>query len=105
MPEPNTNQPGRPVRRAFVQFVAVGCLVGAVLTPCVLGQFTAAYGVPSILTAPGVLLTLPLHNAVPGGGWGVLALMASANGLVYGLVFGLMAGLFVRIRDRRPPPA
>ena len=44
------------------------------------------HGLVDILTTPGVLVTLPFHNAMPGGGWGVMALIGVANGLVYGLV-------------------
>ena len=48
------------------------------------------HGLVSILTIPGVLITLPLHNAMPGGGWGVMALISIANGLVYGLAAWLV---------------
>ena len=48
------------------------------------------HGVVSILTTPGVLVTLPFHNAMPGGGLGVVALVSIANGLLHGLVAWLV---------------
>ena len=73
--------------RAFWLFAALGCGV------VVLGAFVsegAGGTLLSLLAAPGVLLSLPLHNAMPGGGWGVVALIAGTNGLVCGLLAVLL---------------
>ena len=72
-------------------------LVGFVLgvLPIPLGLIIPApvsvmHGLVELLTTPGVLITLPFHNAMPGGGWGVMALISLANGLVYGFVTWLV---------------
>lgn len=78
-------------RRTFRWFFVLGCLLVVLNTPFLLGNVPAAHAVLSILAAPGVVLTLPLHNFVPGGGWGVIALIAVANGLVYGFLACLIA--------------
>ena len=67
--------------RAIWFGVALGVL------PIPLG-FAVPVPVPMIhiLTTPGGLITLPFHNAMPGGGWAVMALISIANGFVYGLV-------------------
>ena len=54
--------------------IPLGFLVGGV--PGVLDLLSA-------LQSPGVLLTLPLHNAMPGG-VAVLILIGTGNGLFYG---------------------
>ena len=66
--------------------------------PFLLGNAPAAHTVLSLLATPGTVATLPLHNAVPGGAWGVIGLIAIANGLVYGLT----AHLLVKGRRGRP---
>ena len=78
-------------RRAFGWFFALGCVLVVLNTPFLLGNVPAAHAVLSFLAAPGVVLTLPLHNFVPGRGWGVVELIAAVNGLFYGLVAGLIA--------------
>ena len=52
--------------------------------------FPVIHGLVSLLTTPGVLITLPFHNVMPGGGLGVMAFISIANGLVYGLVAWLL---------------
>ena len=78
-------------RRAFPWFFVLGFGLVVLNTPFLLGTVPAISTVLSLLTAPGVLVTLPLHNLVPGGGLGVLGLIAAANGFVYGLVARLIA--------------
>ena len=87
-------------RCAFRWFFSLGFILVVLNTPFLLGNVPAAHTVLSLLAAPGVVLTLPLHNFVPGGGWGVIGLIAVANGLVYGLV----ARLVVWVRSRGLPP-
>ena len=88
-------------QRAFWRFFVLGCVLVPLGAAVLLGSVPAAHTVVSFLTAPGTIVTLPLHNLVPGGGWGVMGLIAVANGLVYGLV----ARLFVRRRNRGRPTA
>ena len=88
-------------RRAFWWFFALGFVLVPLNTPFLLGNIPLAHGVLSLLTTPGVVITLPLHNVVPGGGWGVVGLIALANGLGYGFA----ARLIVRVRGRRNPSA
>ena len=78
-------------RRAFRWFFALGCVLVVLNTPFVLGNVPSAHTVLSLLAAPGIIVTLPLHNFVPGGAWGAVGLIAVANGLVYGLVARLIA--------------
>lgn len=78
-------------RRAFMWFFALGFALVVLNTPFLFGTVPAIGVVLSLLAAPGVLLSLPLHNFVPGGGLGVVGLIAVANGLVYGLVARLIA--------------
>lgn len=60
-------------------------------TPFLLGNVPSAHTVLSLLATPGTVIALPLHNVVPGGGWGVVGLIAITNGLVYGLTACLTA--------------
>lgn len=50
------------------------------------------------LSAPGVLITLPLHNLVAAWWW-PLAVIALGNGLVYGAVAAGVATLWRRLRN------
>ncbi|MDE0081839.1 MAG: hypothetical protein OXT72_04230 [Gammaproteobacteria bacterium] len=86
-------------RCGFGRFFALGYILVVLSAPFLLGDEPGAYSVLSLLAAPGTVLTLPLHNIVPGGGWGVIALIAVANGLFYGLMAHLIAG----VRNRRLP--
>ena len=73
--------------------IGVGFALGVLPIPLgfvVPAPVPLVHGVVSILTTPGVLVTLPFHNAMPGGGLGVMALISIANGLVYGLVAWLV---------------
>ena len=83
--------------RSFRRFFALGFVLVVLNTPLLLGNVPAAHTVLSLLVVPGTVVTLPFHNVVPGGGWGVIGLIAVANGLVY----GLMARLLEKRRERR----
>ena len=48
------------------------------------------------LSAPGVLITLPLHNLVEAWWW-ALAVVALGNGLVYGVVAAGIASIWRRV--------
>ena len=78
-------------RRAFPSFFVLGFGLVVLNTPFLLGTVPAISAILSLLTVPGVLATLPLHNLVSGGGLSVVGLIAAANGLVYGLVARLIA--------------
>ncbi len=84
-------------RRAFRRFFALGFVLVVLDAQFLLGSVPAAHAVLSLLNTPGAVVTLPLHNVVPGGGWGVIGLVAVANGLLY----GLLARLVARTRGRR----
>lgn len=56
-----------------------------------------------ILTAPGVLLSLPLHNLVASPWWAI-AVIGAMNAVFYGFAAGLLARL-AREAGRRPVPA
>lgn len=73
----------------------IGATVG--ILPLPLG-FAVPVLVPvvDVLMAPGVLLTLPVHNVMPDG-WSVLAFITLANGIVYGLA-GWGIGRFFWLR-------
>ena len=77
-------------QRAFRWFCALGFVIVVLNTSFLLGNVPAAHGVLSLLGTPGTVATLPLHNVVLGGRWGVIGLIALANGLVYGLVARLI---------------
>ena len=79
------------IRRGFGWFFALGCIPVVLNAPFLLGDVPEVHAVLSLLAAPGTVLTLPLHNSVPGGGLGVIALIAVANGLVSGLTARLIA--------------
>lgn len=84
-------------RHAFRWFFALGFTLVVLNTPFLLGNVPAAHAVLSLLATPGTVVTLPLHNLVPGGGWGAVGLIAITNGLAYGLTARLAAGA----RNRR----
>ena len=69
-------------------FIPLGFLVGGM--PPVLALLSA-------LHSPGVLITLPLHNAMPGG-VAVMILIGTGNGLCYGFASFFIA----RARRSRP---
>ena len=87
------------MRRGFGWSFALGCIPVVLNASFLLGDVPEAHAVLSLLAVPGTVLTLPLHNIVPGGGWGVIALIAVANGLVY----GLMGRLIARVRHPVAP--
>ena len=75
-----------------------GFAFGAGLIPLgfLVGGMAPVLELLSALQSPGVLITLPLHNAMPGG-VAVLILIAAGNGLFYGF-----AGFFLaRVRRSR----
>ena len=55
-------------RRAFRWFFALGFILVVLNTSFLLGDVPTAHDVLSSLAAPGTVVTLPLHNIVPGGG-------------------------------------
>lgn len=85
--------------RIFWWSFVLGSVLVLLNTPFLLGGVPAAHAILSLPTMPGTVLTLPFHNSVPGGGWGVVALIAITNGLAYGVV----ARVVSRVR-RRPLP-
>ncbi len=81
----------RITRRPFWPFFALGFVPALLNISFLLGNIPVINGVMSLLATPGTVVTLPLHNVVPGGGLGVTGLIALANGLVYGFAALLIA--------------
>ena len=78
-------------RCKFRWFFVLGFVLTVLNTPFLLGNVPVAHAILSLLTTPGTVVTLPLHNVVPGGGLGVIGLIGVANGLIYGLLARLIA--------------
>ena len=78
--------PAQGAGRIFWRSFVLGVVLVLLNTPFLLGSVPTAHAILSLLTVPGTVLTLPFHDSVPGGGWGVVALIAITNGLAYGVV-------------------
>lgn len=85
--------------RIFWWSFVLGFVLVPLNTPFLLGGVPPAHAMLSLLTVPGTILTLPFQNSVPGGAWGVIALIAISNGLAYGVV----ARVVGRVRNRSDP--
>ena len=83
--------------RIFWWSFVLGFVLVLLNTPLLLGGVPPAHAILSLLTVPGTILTLPFQNSVPGGAWGVVALIAISNGLAYGVV----ARVVGRVRSRQ----
>lgn len=83
--------------RIFWWSFVLGFVLVLLNTPFLLGGVPPAHAILSLLTVPGTILTLPFQNSVPGGAWGVIALIAISNGLAYGVV----ARVVGRVRNRQ----
>ena len=59
-------------------------------------EFALLLDAAKLLTAPGSFITLPLHNFIPGGGTGVIAVVGCVNGALYGFIASVFA-------KRQPP--
>ena len=89
---------------AFAAFFALGVLLAPlqVALEAVPFEFALLDDAARFLAAPGSFITLPFHNFIPGGAFGIIAVIGCANGAIYGLIASVFAGRARRRRqDRR----
>ncbi len=69
----------------FWKWFATGVVLVLLNTEFLLGRVQFVSIILDVLTIPGILLSIPLHNALASPIW-VIGVMSCTNGLVYGLV-------------------